>query len=725
MSSTTVDYRVRIYDKLTPNDKQVILLGAGFDAGQASTVAHLGAADFWAALTQRGKELDESIWQYYPACLLIIQERIEKQRTALVDVERNHGLRVAIAESTSTKAVSSSTFSSARAIIEKPRHFVSRPELEVLLAKAREAKAEQPIFVLRSFDGVPGGTGKTTLACALAAQLRCEELFDGHHVLVEMRGAENHSDSDVKQAIRSAKRHVVERCGSCIANESDDMELERVYRSVLSSVGLLIIDDVWDSSPVRALLLLDDVTFSRDTPLCAIVTSRETIALACSVEMKIGVVASDAAILLLKQHGKNSRFNDDELRRVAEACGQIPLALYLVGGAMAGWEDLNIAEMLESLISKKTDDAMNAPSQLSWRALDSVGQVALQQSASFPFSFTKEAFECAFGQSNSIHLTTLLSRGFLMFGDANGRYSMHDVTRAFVLRSTIDVVSMRNRVQYSYVDIVTRCDTMFKRNVHAAIDLFVEERAGIVWTMQQCADVEVLLALACVFGERSTTCFLDELCLPLLTRAVDVGERVHGREHEQTLRAKHNLAWAIWMWDCASVTPHKHGEAEQRFRDVLEVEARVLGDEHPQFLLTCHHLARTLLKQRKYDEAEKTLRYVLAVRERLLGVEHADTLKTKHDLAPVLHGQRKYDEAETMFRNVLIVQERVLGVQHASTLTTKHNLARAVQYQGKYDQAEKMFRDVLALQERVLGVEHVNTLKTQHCLLRVQRHQRK
>jgi hypothetical protein len=81
-STSTVDYRVRIYEKLTPNDKQAILLAAGFEAGDASTIAQRGPADFWAALAQRGKELDESIWEKYPACLLIIRERTEQQRAA-------------------------------------------------------------------------------------------------------------------------------------------------------------------------------------------------------------------------------------------------------------------------------------------------------------------------------------------------------------------------------------------------------------------------------------------------------------------------------------------------------------------------------------------------------------------------------------------------------------------------------------------------------------------
>jgi hypothetical protein len=73
-SSASVDYRVRINVQLTTNDKQVILLAAGFDAGHASTVAQRGPADFWAALAQRGKQMNESTWQGYPECLKIIRD---------------------------------------------------------------------------------------------------------------------------------------------------------------------------------------------------------------------------------------------------------------------------------------------------------------------------------------------------------------------------------------------------------------------------------------------------------------------------------------------------------------------------------------------------------------------------------------------------------------------------------------------------------------------------
>ena len=71
-------------------------------------------------------------------------------------------------------------------------------------------------------------------------------------------------------------------------------------------------------------------------------------------------------------------------------------------------------------------------------------------------------------------------------------------------------------------------------------------------------------------------------------------------------------------------------------------------------------------------------REVLAVNERVLGAEHPDTLTTANNLALSLSDQGKYDEAEKMERKVLAVERRVLGAEHPSTLVTAGNLASSL-----------------------------------------------
>jgi hypothetical protein len=70
---------------------------------------------------------------------------------------------------------------STNANIERPRIFVERPELAQLYEFVVSHANSQPVIVIGSGGGVPGGTGKTTLASALAANLYDNKLFSGIH----------------------------------------------------------------------------------------------------------------------------------------------------------------------------------------------------------------------------------------------------------------------------------------------------------------------------------------------------------------------------------------------------------------------------------------------------------------------------------------------------------------------------------------------------------------
>ena len=68
-------------------------------------------------------------------------------------------------------------------------------------------------------------------------------------------------------------------------------------------------------------------------------------------------------------------------------------------------------------------------------------------------------------------------------------------------------------------------------------------------------------------------------------------------------------------------------------REVLGVQRRVLGPEHPHTLTTMSNLATSLRDQGKRAKAEPMFRELLDVRRRVLGPEHPDTLATVKNLA--------------------------------------------------------------------------------------------
>jgi hypothetical protein len=119
----------------------------------------------------------------------------------------------------------------------------------------------------------------------------------------------------------------------------------------------------------------------------------------------------------------------------------------------------------------------------------------------------------------------------------------------------------------------------------------------------------------------------------------------------------------------------KHAEAEQMQRELLDLQRRVLGPEHPNTLATMNNLANTLDDQGKHAEAEQMQCELLDVQRRVLGPEHPHTLATMNNLACSFLSQGKHLEAEQMQRQVLDVRRRVLGPGHPHTLASVSNLA--------------------------------------------------
>jgi tetratricopeptide (TPR) repeat protein len=93
----------------------------------------------------------------------------------------------------------------------------------------------------------------------------------------------------------------------------------------------------------------------------------------------------------------------------------------------------------------------------------------------------------------------------------------------------------------------------------------------------------------------------------------------------------HNLASAI-------KGQGRYKEAEELFREVLEILQRVQGKEHPYTLDSMHGLACAIRRQGRYEEAERRLRDLLEIERRVRGPEHPVTLDHTNCLAECYTG---------------------------------------------------------------------------------------
>ncbi len=102
---------------------------------------------------------------------------------------------------------------------------------------------------------------------------------------------------------------------------------------------------------------------------------------------------------------------------------------------------------------------------------------------------------------------------------------------------------------------------------------------------------------------------------------LDVATRKFGLKDSLTSSATKRLAVDL-------AYEGKYPEAEQLFRQELEMDRLVYGSDHPQVLNDMNNLAATLQNEQRYSEAEEVCLELLQAERRVLGPEHPDTLRS-------------------------------------------------------------------------------------------------
>jgi tetratricopeptide (TPR) repeat protein len=260
---------------------------------------------------------------------------------------------------------------------------------------------------------------------------------------------------------------------------------------------------------------------------------------------------------------------------------------------------------------------------------------------------------------------------------------------------------------YAYDELQTRTEW----TVHLPHALHVANLNGVVGTLPS---AEVLYRV----GECQHS--LGQYSTAELTfrQVLLVQEKEFGLEHPDTLQTLYVLAYVL---DRQGV----HAEAENMIRKTIELREKVLGDENVASLSSISTLAVILGHQGMHAKAEAIHRKTLELQRKILGEEDRHTLWSMNNLARTLHSQGKHAEAERMYRETLELRKKLLGEEHPHTLSGMSNLAGTLDDQRKYAEAERMYRETLELRKKVLGEEHPDTLRDMSNLARTLHGQKK
>ncbi len=191
--------------------------------------------------------------------------------------------------------------------------------------------------------------------------------------------------------------------------------------------------------------------------------------------------------------------------------------------------------------------------------------------------------------------------------------------------------------------------------------------------------------------------------LALEREALATRRAVLGEEHPDTVVSLNNFGAIL---EAAG----KRSEAAGYYRDALEKSRRVRGENDPETLSAMGNLGNLLRAQGKLTEAEPLLRGALESRRRAAGLEDRDTLISMNALGYLLIMQGKLDEAEPYWREAYETGKRVLGAADPDVVVWAHNMGGLLGSLGRDQEAEPVYRDALEATRRVRGEDHPDTL---------------
>ncbi len=135
--------------------------------------------------------------------------------------------------------------------------------------------------------------------------------------------------------------------------------------------------------------------------------------------------------------------------------------------------------------------------------------------------------------------------------------------------------------------------------------------------------------------------------------------------------------------------------------EVLDIQRRVLGPEHPETLASMNNLADTMRARGELAGARKLQEETLAICRRVLGPEHTDAARSMNNLALTLSAQGDLAGARKLQEEVLDIWRRVLGPERPNTSISAWNLFRTLEDLGEREAARAVLeRDLLWLLDR-------------------------
>ncbi len=146
--------------------------------------------------------------------------------------------------------------------------------------------------------------------------------------------------------------------------------------------------------------------------------------------------------------------------------------------------------------------------------------------------------------------------------------------------------------------------------------------------------------------------------------------------------------------------------AKQTYERALDIDRRVLGDDHPRIALRLENLAIVAQNMGELKQAEALYLDALRREEHAYGDRHLETVIIRSNYGLLLQREGRLAEAEPLLRSVLDARLSLLGPDHYMVGYARVSLAMLLHDKGDLPGAESEFRQALAMYDKSLPGDH-------------------
>ena len=146
--------------------------------------------------------------------------------------------------------------------------------------------------------------------------------------------------------------------------------------------------------------------------------------------------------------------------------------------------------------------------------------------------------------------------------------------------------------------------------------------------------------------------------------------------------------------------------AKQTWERALDIDRRVLGDDHPRVAYLLDNLAIVAQNMGELKQAETLYLDALQRKERAYGDRHFETTVTKSNYGLLLQREGRLAEAEPLLRGALDARLSLLGPGHYMVGYARVSLAMLLHDKGDLAGSESEFRQALAIYDKSLPANH-------------------